>query len=102
MPWVRCCEEATYQARVASLIQELGEDDQLTYKMRPRLELFVFDFPLIGNWSISGHDFWFADLDLEVRFRCDAQFRGIFVGWHNVEVVSIVPAFREKVYVPVP
>lgn len=52
------------------------------------MDLVYFNRPSDGNWSISRHQNFCADLDMDTGLREDMSLGKVFAGWHNLEVFA--------------
>lgn len=87
---MRSSERVDYKTKLSELIGLLRKEN-LVATDEPMSPWCGSD-NLSDEWLASNHDHWAKDIDFEVRYRRQAgQNSKFLVGWHNVEVFSIVP-----------
>lgn len=89
-----------YEKRLAQLIPT-RRSDRLT-STAAHLDLWCGGDHFCKEWFTLNREYWTRDIDFEIRLdlRGDGKFPP-FVGWHNIEVFSILPTRSNEIYVTV-
>ena len=94
MPYVRCPEEWSYQAKLSKVVDKVVNADAKR-SFPPSLEFVCFRRPFDQLYWLRRRDRWISDTLTECRLR---RRGGHLVMWHNVEYHDVPPKRRNALY----
>lgn len=91
--FVRCVEEVSYQRWVAVMLGTWQHDG--IARAVPELAFSCLDEDWEQLWLVVKNRYWARMHHIETRLRMG---HNLLVGWHNVEIFSIMPVDRGGMY----
>ena len=86
---------------VTEALDDKFQQDESTYKIKPRIFIYMFVCPMIDlrNWTVSKGDFWFHKITSiftagRISTRCDDNKTGVWGGHDSI----LIKYRQEKAY----